>query len=968
MMIPFLYNVAKAYYKTYGNSVSRYTFVFPNQRAGVFFQHYLSQITKSPIFSPEILTVSDLFSKLSDLQKIDRIESLFILYDIYKRISNSLESFDEFHYWGEMLLNDFDDVDKYLVDAKQLFSNIQDIKEIDAGFSYLSEDQIEAVRRFWKSFLPIGENQKKKDFEELWKVLYPLYTEFKAILKSQNRAYEGMIFREVIDQMKSNENLDLPFEKIVFVGLNAHSESEQLFLEYLKKNKLADFYWDYSSPLVSDINNRASKFIASNRMKFPSELSLDPEELSLERPILEVVGIPSAVGQAKYVNQILSELITTENIASSNKAMHTALVLPDENLLLPVLYSIPKEIGKVNVTMGYNLQNSSISGLLDHIFELQHNVRFTGGKVHFYHKPVFAILNHRYITNIAKDDSTQLTEYIQKYNKIIIAADDLNKNHILSLIFKQVRDWKEFPEYLKNILSCLKKSLHSESENTNEDKELETITRYVDIEGEMIVEYYKTINKMQEALKGVDTEMSIDTYIKLLKKMIYGITVPFRGEPLSGLQIMGVLETRALDFENIIITSMNEGIFPLKRAANSFIPYNLRKGFGLPTYEHQDSIFAYHFYRMINRAKHIYLLYDTRTDGLQTGEVSRYFQQIKHLYPDHFEIKIKLATYKVTASNTIPISISKTPQIIQKMQQFLAGGDAKLSASSINTYLNCPLQFYFSKIENLEEVEEINESIEANIFGTIFHSIMEWVYSPFKGKLVTSDLLKNVAKDESYLTQLIERSFAKNYFLTPDIVRPLTGQNYLTGEVIRKYVKRLLAMDAKLTPFIYVASEKRLEACYPLRSGISVNLTGFIDRVDSVANHTRIIDYKTGKGVLKFSKMEDLFDKEIKDRPKAVMQVFMYAHMYLLEHPTEIVESGIYYLRNMYGGQFNTSVIYKPTSRDNIVVSDFSIYRDEFKVFFDKCLEEIFDVNTPFVQTPTNEACQWCNFTGICKK
>ncbi|MDR2004546.1 MAG: PD-(D/E)XK nuclease family protein [Prevotella sp.] len=963
-MIPFLYNVAQAYYKSYGQEISRYTFVFPNRRAGIFFQHYLSQIAGRPIFSPEILTVTDLFEKLSPYKKADRIEMLFLLYDIYIRVSSFTETFDEFLYWGEMLLNDFDDVDKYLVDAQQLFRNIHDLKEIDAGFDYLTESQIEAIRRFWSNFLPIGENDKKKDFLEMWEVLFQLYTSLREQLHSRGMAYEGMIFRDVTERLANDTDYKLPFEKVIFVGLNGHSKSEETLLKYLHKRKIADFYWDYSSPLVRDPKNKASFFIDRNKMLFPTQLTLEPEELSMDLPVVEVIGIPSAVGQAKYVHSIIRSLMDEKQITSSTQAMNTALVLPDENLLLPALYSIPGEIDKINVTMGYNLGNSSISGLMEHVFELQRNIRRSENYTGFYYKPVLAILNHRYITNVASDEAKALRTNIIQYNKTTVSSQDLQGHSLFRLIFRPVFNWQDIPDYLQSILSALNRTLSVNEQN--EGKEENINARSIDIECEFIVEYYKTINKMDEALKNVSPEMSVDTYFKLLRKLIVGISVPFRGEPLSGLQIMGVLETRALDFDNLIILSMNEGIFPLKKAASSFIPYNLRKGFDLPTYEHQDSIFSYHFYRMINRAKRIYLLYDTRTEGLQTGEVSRYYNQIKHLYNDSFDIREKLAVYKVSSTESLAISIQKTPRIMEKMNVFLQGRDKRLSASSINTYLNCPLQFYFSVVENMEEEDEIAETIEASTFGTIFHSIMEWLYEPFKGKMITADLLHNISKNNKLLTEMIERSFAENYFKSEKVKR-LTGQNYLTGEVLRKYIRQVLATDAKLTPFIYIDSEERVKKDYLLPSGKVVSLKGIIDRVDEVKGHTRIIDYKTGKGVLRYKKMKDLFDKEMKDRPKAVMQVFMYSHLYLLDHPDKILEPGIYYLRNLFDTKFDPDVISK-SDRGDGRITDFAEYRAEFTEYFDACLEEIFDPQVPFSQTPTGEACKWCIFTNICKK
>lgn len=958
-MIPFLLNIAENYYKTYKQNVSRFAFVFPNRRAGLFFQRYLSQTAKQPIFSPRILTITDLFQQLSSYRKADRIQMLFMLYDIYKEKGGLRETFDDFLYWGEMLLGDFDDVDKYMVDARQLFTNISDLKEIDSGYGFLSSAQIEAIRRFWADFLPVGDNDKKKDFLEMWEVLYPLYANLREKLHLKGLAYDGMIMREVAEKAQKNEEFALPYEKIVFVGFNVLSKTEEILFKYLKNIGLADFYWDYSSSLVRDGNNKASLFISKNKIQFPSQLSLSPEDLTMDLPKIEVIGIPSAVGQAKYVHTIVKDLLN-EQQTFADKAINTAIVLPDENLLLPVLYSIPEEIEKINVTMGYGLRNSSISGLIDLIFELQRSLRKSGDGFGYYFRPVLSILNHRYIMQIAPEETNILKQDILKYNKIIVPLKDFHSHPLLQNIFTPIEKWQDVSEYLKKILTLLRTGLFT---HQKEDKESETENiKSIDIEAEFIIEYYKTINRLQEVLKNIEVEMSVDIYFRLLKKLVAGISIPFSGEPLAGLQVMGVLETRVIDFDNLIILSMNEGVFPQKRSAGSFIPHNLRKGFDMPVFEHQDSVFAYNFYRMINRAKRVYLLYDTRTDGMQTGEVSRYFTQIKHLYSDKFNIKEKLAIYKISASEGPAISITKSKHVLEKLNAFLTA-ERSLSASAINTYLNCPLQFYLSIVEKIEEEEEVEETIEASTFGTIFHSIMEWIYKRFEGKMVTAEALHKIEKDDTELTAIIEKSFAENYFKT-DKVKKLTGQNFLTGEVIRKYVKKVLATDAGLTPFIYIESEKRIVKNYILPSGKTVSLKSFIDRVDEVKGHTRIIDYKTGRGVLRFKDMKDLFDKDMKDRPKAVMQVFMYAHLYLLENPDKIMEPGIYYLRNLFGNsRFEPDVVYCSER-----VTDFSLYRNDFKALFDKCLDEIFDPAIPFNQTTTDEACKWCLFANICRK
>jgi len=960
-MIPFLKNIADTYYRTYGQTISELTFVFPNRRAGIFFQKYLAEAFNHPVFSPRILTIDDLFSILSRYKTADKIEMLFLLYDLYKDISGSPESFDDFVFWGEMILNDFDDVDKYMVDARQLFRNVYDLKEIDAGLTYLTEEQVSAIRRFWSNFISLDENNRKKEFIEMWEVLYELYASLKDELKKRGLAYQGMIFREIAENISEKEASDFPFSRIVFVGLNAISKSEEVLLKHLNRLNIADFYWDYSSELVKDPYNKASAFIDKNKMFFPSQLPLLPEEPDIEKPVIETIGIPSIVGQAKYTNAILKDLITEKKIDPSD-ALNTAVILPDENQLLPLLYSIPEEISNINVTMGYNLSNSSISGLMDHIFNVQRNIRYIKKNPGYYFRFVLPVINHKYIVNIIGEEARTIKENIIKYNKIIVPYEELKSNPILEYIFCPTEQWQDIPEYLKTILAHLQFSLQQKKDSQTTD------VRSTDIEREFIIEYYKTINKMADALKNTGADMSVDTYFRLLKKLIAGISVPFAGEPLTGLQIMGMLETRTLDFENLIILSMNEGIFPKQRTASSFIPHNLRKGFGLPTYEHQDSIYSYHFYRLINRAKRIYLVYDTRTEGLQTGEVSRYFKQLKYLYPERFEIREKLAVYEVLPSKTQTINIQKDASVMAKLDDFLTGS-RNLSASAINIYLDCPLQFYFSVVMEMKEDDEIEETIEASAFGSIFHSAMEWIYRPLEGKLITADLLHNIRKNEKLLTEIIERSFAKNYFRTDENnLQKLTGQNFLTGEIIKSYIKQVLSVDAKLTPFTYMQSEKKILISYTFENNRNVWLKGFIDRIDSINDHTRIIDYKTGKIISQYKSLAQLFDKEIKDRPKAIMQVFMYALLYSEENPGRKITPAIYSLRNLFNENFEAGIINKPSPGESIKILNFSPVKQEFKEHFDKCLSEIFDRKIPFSQTPNGKACEWCSFSAICRK
>lgn len=970
-MTPFLQQIASLFYGAYGDDISRLAFVFPNQRAGLFFKKYLSEMTVRPLFSPTILTITDLFMQLSGKQQADRIGMLFRLYEIYIRKSGSIESFDEFLYWGEMLLNDFDDVDKYMANARMLFSNVTDLREIESDFGFLSEAQRAAIRSFWSSFSPKGDSANQEEFLAVWKILYELYDEFRQSLSREKKGYEGMLFREVVEHLKDEGTRpDLPYEKIVFVGLNALSVVEEALLTQLQKIGIADFYWDYASEKVRDPQNKACYFVARNLQQFPSLMELPAEE-EVDSHI-EVIGIPSGVGQAKQVYSLLAEIANDQGL-DDETALRTAIILPDEHLLIPVLNSIPEEIRHINVTMGYPLNSTPVASLIDYILALQKNIRYIDQLPMFYFRDVLPILNHRYLSATNPLVILTLTTQIAEHNKIYIGTDDLKVTPLLDLIFTPVEKVEDLAGYLICVLEELNKVMAIEKEGeTEEDDDSDQADKQTirshQLDQEFLFHYYTTVNRLKGLIAEAGIEMKTETFARLLKRTADTITIPFRGEPLSGLQIMGVLETRALDFDRLIILSMNEGVFPMRQSASSFIPYNLRKGFGLPTYEHQDSVWAYHFYRLINRASRISFLYDTRTNGIQTGEMSRFIHQLNY----HYETPIeqKLVVYNVSSSKTPALEVKKSDEVRLLLNKYLEGGERAISASGINTYLDCPLKFYFSVVEGVQEEEEVAESIESSMFGSIVHKTMEDLYKPLCGKLVTADILQLIRKDSKLLTDTITRAFAHEFFKTKDKIRPLTGQNYLIGEMIRKYAKKILERDGKLTPFKYIESERKIKDTIRLDNGSVVQLKGFIDRVDEVRDMIRIIDYKSGKGLSVFPSIDCLFNKEEKERPKAVMQVFMYSWMYsrLSDGNGRRIQPGIYYMRNLFTPTFDSAVAHRIDRGKQERVEDFMDYSEEFEAGLRDCLNEIFDNHTPFIQTPTGKACVYCDFKNICGK
>lgn len=964
-MKPFLYQVATLFYQQYGAEIHRLAFVFPNRRAGLFFQKYLSEISEKPLFSPSILTINDLFMQLSGKHPADKIQMLFRLYELYKQRSGSSESFDEFIYWGEMLLNDFDDIDKYMVDARMLFRNVSDLKSLDDDFNYLSPEQVQAIRSFWSSFYPKGDSPNQQHFLELWEILYDLYAGLRTSLVKDGCGYDGMIFREVVEQLEKESMSDFPFDQVVFVGLNALSVSEERLLLALQKKGVADFYWDYVGPWVTDPDNKASFFLERNLRLFPSRMQLPvTEPVQAE---IRVMGVPSAIGQAKQVYPILQALADEQQLTDES-ALRTTIVLPDEHLLVPVLNAIPEAIQYINVTMGYPLAGTPVAALMEYILTLQKNIRYIDRVPVFYFRDVLPILNHQYVMAAAPEEVSQLVKDMTAGNRIYVHAADLNRHELLSILFTPVQNTEELSDYLIHVLEALNACLRNNRPNPDDEEMISNSTQTTaDIEQEFIFHYFATVNRMKEVMREAKIEMRLDTYFRLLKRMTDLITIPFEGEPLSGLQVMGVLETRALDFDRLIILSMNEGIFPLKKAANSFIPYNLRRGFGLPTYEHQDSVWAYHFYRLIRRAKQVTLLYDTRTTGLQTGEVSRFVHQLRYHY--QYPLIDELVVYDVASSAVPPISVQKTAEVEKLLSDFLSGGPRALSASAINTYLDCPLKFYFSVLEQIQEEDEITETVERDVFGSILHKVMEDLYAPFKGKLVTADLLKLLRKDQPLLTGTIARAFAELFFKSP-VVRPLEGENFLTGEMIRKYAEKILEQDARFTPFHYIESEKKVRATITLSDKRVVQLKGFIDRVDSLDRVLRIVDYKTGSGKLEFESVEGLFDKEAKDRPKAVMQVFLYAWMYqqLPEYTGMPIQPAIYYLRTLFQRSFDPVVEQKKGRGKADKVNSFQEFVADFEDKLRQCLDEIFNLDIPFTQTETGKACAYCSFRGLCGK
>lgn len=946
-MTPFLKVIAQYYYKTYGQDIDSCCFVFPNRRASLFFKKHLASVCDKPLFAPDTLSINELFVRLSSLRQADTLGLIFSLFEHYRNISGSEESFDEFYSWGETLLADFNDIDKYLVNAEQLFSNLYELKSIDNTFDYLSQKQIAAIKRFWKDFDADKYTGSRRDFLKSWLSLAPLYQNFKTDLQQQGLAYEGMIRRSIAEKIKEKTLTELPYKRFVFVGLNALNECEKALLKHYKNLGIADFHWDFQSDLIKDKENKAGFFIRENITTFPQSPKLDFG--TIENPVFESISIPSNTGQTK----IIADLLQNKNIQNKEQLENTAIILSDEQLMLPMLHALPDEIESYNITMGYPLRSTSVYTFFTQLLNLQKNIHITDGKPTFYHKNVISILRHSFIGKHFTKDSQQLISLLTDKNLIYSDADTLNINPFFKEVFCPVQNPADLPSCLKNIFAtCLQ---HYNS-NDREDKEQTNDER---LEKEFFYHFYITLSRFDDLLRQYNIVPGLNILIRLLRKHIDSIAVPFYGEPLSGLQIMGILETRTLDFENLIFLSFNEGVFPKAAPINSFIPHSLRYGFGLPTIEHQDALFAYHFYRMIQRANNVWMVYDASNSGLKRGEISRYFSQLKYVY--NLPITERMQTYKAELTTPLPIVVEKNEEVMTKLNRYLQNNGKNLSASALNNYIDCPLKFYFQKVEDLKEKDELKEDIDESTFGTIFHSVMEHLYLPYENTTLTKEILYKIHQDEHKIESLINQSFAKEYFKTEKSIK-LKGRHLIIGRIIKKYVKRLLEIDMKKTPFVYRKGEQKVELQFQFNEKKSANFIGYIDRIDEVEGITHIIDYKTGSDKkMTFNHLEDII-KDSKNRPAPVFQTFFYAWMTAKTLGNKNLIPNVYYIRNLYK-DFNADI------RDSkTVINNFNDYYDEFEQLLKQLLEEIFNPDIAFHQTEIEEHCRYCDYKDICLK
>lgn len=959
-MESFLKLVAADLYKHTEGNLAHTAVVFPNKRAGLFFNEYLAQESDSPIWSPAYVSISELFRSLSPWEVGDPVKLVCELYKIFRRETQSTETLDDFYFWGEMLISDFDDADKNKVDTDKLFSNLQDLRNIMDDYTFIDDEQEEAIRQFFQNFSIERRTALKERFISLWDVLGNIYKGFRESLASQNIAYEGMMYRHVIEHLDVDK---LPYEKYVFVGFNVLNKVEHTLFTQLKDAGKAVFYWDYDEFYMKEnrqaVTHEAGEFIRRNLRDFPSPLSGELFK-NLSKP-KEVHYIASSTenAQARYLPQWIRNNLTTPE-------KETAVVLCNEALLQPVLHSLPAEVKHVNITMGFPLSQTPVYSFLIALLELHtHGFNFKSGRYTF--QSVVTLLKHPYTRQLT-GQAELLEKELTRNNRFYPLPGELGKDEFLTRLFTPLSGNLNLCIRLSETLQQVAGIYQANTSGTEDTDAFNQLYR------ESLFKAYTTINRFRTLIEEDELTVQSETFRRLLVKVLSATNIPFHGEPAIGMQVMGVLETRNLDFRHLVLLSVNEGQLPKSGGDSSFIPYNLRKAFGMTTIEHKIAVYAYYFYRLLQRAERITLMYNTSSDGLNRGEWSRFMLQFLIEWPH--PITRQFLEAGQSPQGTSPITVEKTPDVMRRMQSLFdvrANPKAKFSPSALNYYLDCPLKFYYRYVAGLSAPDEVSAEIDSATFGSIFHYAAEHIYKDLTthGKVINKEALETLLRNEVKLQDYVDTAFKKLFFNVPQNEKPeYNGVQLINSAVIARYLKQLLQNDLRYAPFTFIASEMEVDEPIDIQTPkgvIKSRIGGIIDRMDSKDGTLRIVDYKTGGDANTPPHVESLFIPD-KKRSNYVFQTFLYAAIMCRKQPTMKIAPALLYIHRAATETYSPVIQMGEPRKPKEAVEDFSKYEKEYRERLQGLLEEIFNPEKSFTQTEIIEKCTYCDFKALCKR
>ena len=999
-MKAFLKIVAKDMLEKYGTDMSDIAVVFPNKRASLFLNSYLAQLARKPIWTPTYITISDLFRRHTDLKVADPIKSICDLHKTFVKCTGIDETLDHFYGWGQLLLSDFDDVDKNMVDAKQIFANLSDIHELD-DVSYLTDYQKQMIKKFFSNFSDDHNSELKKRFLQLWCHFYDIYVEFNKRLAQQGLAYEGALYRNVAN----NENIAFRHKKYLFVGFNMMQKVELNLCDRLMKQGKAAFYWDYDQYYM-DGNNEAGHYIRQYLPYYPNELADYPQQEiynnMTKNKDITYISAPTENIQARYVNTWLKEN------GRYKMGRNVAIVLSDESLLQSVIHSLPPEVGSVNITIGYPLQQTPFYSLIQQLIQLQgigHPKFSDTYRLHY----VLIALRHpytRYISEKYTDLQNKLNEQKRFYPSREFLSMDGDEG--LSLLFRDLegtnapkgtdkergtdkeKDTASQDEYNKKLITYLLDVLRTIGIHA---KKLEDPLFH-----ESLYRTYTLLNRLQDLIMAGDLQVDIITLERLIQQLIQTTSIPFHGEPAEGIQVMGVLETRNLDFDHILVLSCNEGKLPKGVNDSSFIPFTLRNAYGLTTVENKVAIFAYYFHSMLQRAHDITLTYNNATEDGQSGEMSRFMLQM--MVESQHSIKRRTLTAGQKPLRPAYNEEQKTDEVMAVLDDI-----KMITPTFLNTYQRCQKQFYYKYVKGLLEPDEIDEDeVDNKIFGNIFHRAAELFYYTFASKediavddrgkqrlihpiVISAGDLNNALKDSSLVYRLVDQAFREELFKvsSSDYHPKYNGLQLINKEVIASYLRQLITIDRRQAPFTIIGMEIVVSTTLGVATARGEKLFrigGFIDRLDAVAangnpsaggnlaERIRVIDYKTGRAQATHPKdIDEVFGttpQALNKHSDYYLQAILYSLIIKNDRrfnpAQEPVSPGLLFIQNA------GSEDYDPTLKlGKELLSDVAPLEAEFTEHLRSLLADIYNPAVPLKPTEDKKRCIYCPYAALCK-
>lgn len=971
-MKTFLDSVAADMLRKYGNNLSRVAVVFPNKRASLFLNASLAQQSQQPIWSPAYITISDLFRAHSTLNVGDPIKLVSDLHKSFAECTGTDETLDHFFGWGQLLLADFDDLDKNMADAEKVFANLRDIHELD-DISYLTEEQIVIISRFFSNFNPDHNSELKRRFLNLWCKFYDIYRAFNERLERQGLAYEGALYRRVA----TDEAVEFQYDHYLFVGFNVLQRVEQTLFTRLMRQGKAAFYWDfdqYYMPHDGKADNEAGHYVASYLQAFPNELDNSDEELYgnfARQKSIEYIAAPTESAQAHYISTWLRQ--DPKRIADGKR---TAIVLCDEKLLKTTIHCLPDEVAQVNITTGYPLSQSPFSSLVTKLFELQ-TQGYVVSSDKFRLKTVASLLSHPYSSYVS-DQCSDLLKAITDPPCYYLSRQQLCADKGTTLLFGPIEAEPGTP-LSQTIVHWIGRVLKAVAAGASDDTTDPLFQ-------ESLFKTYTLVNRLDGLIASGDLVVDVATLQRLLTQLIQATSIPFHGEPAVGLQVMGVLETRNIDFDHVLLLSCNDGNMPKGVGDTSFIPYSIRKAYGLTTVDNKVAIYAYYFHRLLQRATDVTILYNGSASDSQTGEMSRFMQQLL-VESGHAIGRQRLRLGQQTALYTAK-EIEKNEATIERLLQrfdvkrsLKPAGTPLLTPTAINTYMRCPVSFFYNYVCGLRELEDLaDEDMQRRLFGNVFHTASEIIYKKMMGpeQHIDRQTIETILNTKVDIEMAVDQAFAKELFKIETELksRPeYNGLQLISREVIITYLRRLLEIDRRLAPFDIIALEGDVSESMTVKAGsltFQTTIGGRIDRLDRIAgegaDYIRVIDYKTGMDNGREMKtIEDVFDPaNLEKHSDYYLQTFIYSRIVSantqFNPKAEAVSPALLFIQNAVGEGYDPTLCL-----DKVPVRDIRRIEGPLDRLLAEKVGQIFNPETPFVPTGNPDICALCPYKGLCK-